>query len=457
MKIPLSILTGLILSCIIAFSQEITGQWHGMADINGTKLRITFNISKDGQNYSATMDSPDQGAKGIPVDSVIFDNPVIKIKISKIFFEYKGELKNNDLIEGTVVQGGMSIPLKLGRKEIEAPQKASVKRAQNPVEPYPYLSEDVKFRNEKENFSLAGTFTLPSGSRKFPAVILISGSGLQNRDEEIMGHKPFLVLSDYLTRKGIAVLRYDDRGCAGSEGDPLNATTADFATDAQSAIEYLKSRKEIDPKKIGIIGHSEGGIIAFMLAAKNKNIPFIVSMAGSAIKGDSILLQQRQAIFKASGMTDEQIAKDSDYMREAFQIAQNTSDKNELKIKLTEILEGSPLSNTVDILVGQFSSPWMRYFLSHDPSADIAKVKCAVLALNGDKDLQVISTPNLNTIKNVLNKNGNNKVTIKEYPALNHLFQSCQTGSPVEYEKIEETINPQVLHDIAEWILKTVK
>ena len=301
-----SILLISLLASISLSAQDIIGQWNGVLKVQGTQLRLVFNVTKTDNSISSTMDSPDQGANGIPTSTTSFENSILKITIANAKIEYEGRLGTDNIIVGTFKQGGQSFPMNLSKNKIE---KEKLARPQEPKKPYSYYSEDITFENKKAGISLSGTLTLPNKEGVFPVVILISGSGPQNRDEELLGHKPFLVLSDYLTKNGIAVLRYDDRGTALSKGDFKNATSADFAIDVESAIAYLKTRKEINKKKIGLIGHSEGGLIAPMVANKSKDISFIVLLAGPGLKGDEILLLQQKLIGKASGVKDEDLQK----------------------------------------------------------------------------------------------------------------------------------------------------
>jgi len=301
-------------------------------------------------------------------------------------------------------------------------------------------------------------------------VVLITGSGPQNRDEELMGHKPFLILSDYLTRNGIAVLRYDDRGMFSSKGNFAKSTTFDFATDVESAVNYLKTRKEIDPKHIGLIGHSEGGIIAPMVAVKSKDVRFIILMAGTGVQGSELLIRQQEAIGKASGIKDEDLKKTAEINKEAYKIICNTTDTTKLKSELTAFLKlkakevpasqmpkGMNEDELVKMEMIQLNSPWMLNFIRYNPEPMLEKVKCDVLAINGDKDLQVDSKINLPAIENALKKGGNKKFTIKELPGLNHLFQECTTGLPKEYAEIEQTISPTALETMANWIKEIIK
>jgi len=449
-----------------SFGQDITGQWNGVLKVQGTQLRLVFNVTKTDKDFSSTMDSPDQGAKGIPVTNTTFDNSKIKFEVANARIEYNGELKENEIV-GTFKQGGQEFPMNLSRKAIE---KEVVKRPQEPTKPYSYYSEDVTFENTKANISLSGTLTLPKKDGNFPVVILITGSGPQNRDEELLGHKPFLVISDYLTKNGIAVLRYDDRGVGQSKGDFKTATSADFATDVESAITFLKTRKEINKKKIGLVGHSEGGLIAPMVASKSKDVSFIVLLAGTGIQGDKLLLLQQELIAKANGVSETDIKKSIETNSKLFEMVVKSNDNMKLKTYLTnsinetlkndtsaEIPNGMTKDEFVSMQVNQISSPWMQYFMKFNPATTLEKVKCPVLAVNGEKDLQVPPKENLTAIKNALTKGGNKNVTTKEFLNLNHLFQECKTGAPGEYSTIEQTFSPTALEEIANWIKQQTK
>ncbi|WP_333599906.1 alpha/beta hydrolase family protein [Flavobacterium sp.] len=459
-------LTLLFLTTLTAFAQDITGDWNGALKVQGIQLRLVFHITKTDTGYTATMDSPDQGAKGIPVTTTTFVAPTVTLEIAAAHIVYTGDLKNNG-ISGIFKQGGMEFPMDLSRDAIG---EQTYKRPQEPKQPYPYYSEDITFTNPKANITLAGTLTLPKKEGVFPVVVLISGSGPQNRNEELLGHKPFLVLSDYLTKHGIAVLRYDDRGIAQSKGDFKTATTADFATDAESAIAYLKTRKEINPKKIGLMGHSEGGLVAPMVAARSKDVSFIVLLAGPGMRGDKLLLLQQELVAKASGATATEI-KDAKIMNGyCFDKVINSKDDATLKTDLTQYLtgilketpkeqkpEGITDEENVAMQVNQITNPWMLYFLRCNPATALEKVKCPVLAVNGAKDLQVPPKENIEGITKALLKSGNKKVTTRVFPNLNHLFQECTTGSPSEYVQIEQTISPIVLEEVTQWIVNRTK
>lgn len=458
----------LIISIITqnSYCQDITGQWNGILKVQGIQLRLVFNVTKSDNGYSSTMDSPDQGAKGIPVTNTTFENPKIKFEVTNAGIEYNGVLSGDEII-GTFKQGGQEFPMNLFRKTID---KEIVTRPQEPIKPYLYYSEDVVFENTKANVSLSGTLTLPKINGVFPVVILITGSGPQNRNEELLGHKPFLIISDYLTRNGIGVLRYDDRGIGQSTGDFKTATSADFATDVESAIAYLKTRIEIKKNKIGLIGHSEGGLIAPIVASKSKDVNFIVLLAGIGIQGDKLLLLQQELIAKANGVSAAEIEKTIQNNGEIFKMIKESNDNQKLKTDLTilinallknepntEIPNGITKEEFISEQVNQISSPWMQYFIKFNPATILENVKCAVLAVNGSKDLQVPPKENLTAITNALKKGGNKKVTTKVFPNLNHLFQECETGLPSEYGKIEQTFSPIVLRHITKWILNEVK
>jgi pimeloyl-ACP methyl ester carboxylesterase len=462
----ISILIITLLTSFTVTAQDITGKWNGALKIQGTQLRLAFNVTKSNDGYSATMDSPDQRVADIPVTNTTFENSKIKFEIANAGIVYIGELIDNEIV-GTFKQSDQEFPLNLSKKVIE---KEAPKRPQTPLKPYPYHSEEVTFQNTKANISLSGTLTLPTKEGNFPVVILITGSGPQTRDEEIFGHKAFLVLSDYLTKNGIAVLRYDDRGIGQSTGDFKSATSADFATDVESAIAYLKTRNEINKKKIGLIGHSEGGLIAPIVAAKSKDVAFIALLAGTGIQGDQILLLQQKLIAKASGASDEEVQKTEAENTKAYEIIKQATSIEQLKIDLTNYYkqafkekpnadkpDGMSDDEFINLLVEVYATPWMQYLMKYNPAPTLEKVKCPVLAINGAKDLQVPPKENLEGIKKAVTKGGNKKVTTIELPNLNHLFQECTTGSPDEYGTIEQTFSPTALTVVLNWIKTQTK
>ena len=402
---------------MMTFAQKVQsttallGSWSGKLDVGAMYLTIVLHLDQADGYVLVTMDSPDQGAKGIGTFKDYLSDDSLAIKVEYLGMTYRAKLKDGKL-DGTFAQNGMSFPLVLTRGDVAEP-----KRPQMPAQPYPYETEEVTFCNEADGATLAGTLTWPVGydksSKKKPVVVLlVSGSGPQNRDEELFSHKPFLVIADYLARQGIASLRYDDRATGKSVGGELkNATSLDFMRDASAGLDFLRQQKKFS--KVGLLGHSEGGLIAFLLGAR-KRTDFIVSLAGPGVKGDTLLAAQVNRILSLSGDPANMTVE---HYRQQQEVKEN---------------------------------PWLKWFVDYDPAADIKSTRCPVFALNGDRDCQVIASQNLNAIRQLLPKSKKNLV--KEYPGLNHLFQHCTTGFPTEYGQIEETISPEVLDDVAKWI-----
>lgn len=388
----------------------LLGSWSGKLKVGAMSLTLVLHLEQADGEVNITLDSPDQGAKGISASKEFLSDDSIAVKVEAIGMTYRARLKDGKL-DGMFAQNGVKIPLVLTKGAVEAK-----KRPQLPKPPYPYETEEVTFMNENDGATLAGTLTWPVGydkKQKPMVVLLVTGSGQQNRDEEVFEHKPFLVIADYLARQGIATLRYDDRATGKSVGgDVANGTTEDFSRDAAAGLDYLRSLKAFD--KVGLLGHSEGGAIAFILGAQNKT-DFIISLAGPGVKGDTLLAAQSNHILSLSGQPANMTVERYRQLEESQQL------------------------------------PWLRWFNDYDPSEDIRHTRCPVLALNGDRDCQVISSLNLTAIKQLLPLSKKNLV--KEYPGLNHLFQHCTTGLPTEYGIIEETISTDVLQDIALWIL----
>jgi len=374
--------------------------------------------------------------------------------------EYRGSLINDSLVEGKWTQAGMSYDLDIVKQE----KAFQLNRPQEPKPPFPYKEENVSMPSVTDEFMLGGTLTIPEGEGPFPGLILISGSGSQNRDEEIFGHKPFKVLADHLSRNGIAVLRYDDRGVGESGGNPLGATSADLAMDARSAFEYLLNRTEIDNSKIGIIGHSEGGLIAFKLASEYDDIAFIISMAGPGVKGRVILEEQTEYISRLNNMPEDEIQESMAINKMIYDIMEKEEnpEKGISEINLLvndfyterdvprqyidEIIKN--IANTINVS----SYPWLSYFVKSDPAGYFSGIDCPVLAINGDKDCQVMADKNITAIIKGLEDAGNTMVTGKVFKGLNHLFQHAETGLPNEYGQIEETMSTEVLEIMSDWI-----
>jgi pimeloyl-ACP methyl ester carboxylesterase len=461
MKIIFKAVVSIIILIGLAFSnaQEIEGSWTGA--IQG--MPIVFEISKINDDYTAKLQSPSQSKIFLPMDSIVVAGRNISLVLNAYKIKYKGQLEDGK-INGTFSQGGFTAPMVLEKK---AYVETKPNRPQEPKGPFPYVSEDIFFINHKaNNIQLAGTLSIPSDVKQPPVAIMITGSGGQNRDEEILGHKPFLVIADYLTKNGIAVLRFDDRGVGQSQGSQKDATSADFATDVQAAIDYLKTRDIIDRKKIGLIGHSEGGLIAAMVTANNKkDVAFFVSLAGTGVQGDEVLLTQIKKSAQLQGAPEKDLDFEMELMEQLFKkiVASKSLAQEELKKDLEVIIKNhtalapshlKPKYNQdfINLLSTQFSDPWMRYFLATDPSGWLEKITCPALILNGSLDYQVIAAVNLPGFKSAFAKARNNDTTLKEITGLNHLFQNAVTGGPEEYGQIEETFDPATLELIAAWI-----
>ncbi|HUI39234.1 MAG TPA: alpha/beta fold hydrolase [Candidatus Nitrosotalea sp.] len=433
---------------------DIDGGWLGTLDTGAFKLRIVFHIVNTADGLAGTMDSPDQNTKGIPLGSVTRKDSSLKIEIKSIGGGFEGTIsQDRNTIDGTWTQLGRSSPLVLTRMKGDSVPEP--RRPQNPTKPYPYREEDVSYENKEQlGVTLAATLTIPEGKGPFPAVLLICGSGPHDRDESLLGHKPFLVLSDYLTRHGILVLRADKRGTAKSTGDYKTATTADFATDAAAGLAYLRTRPEVNPKKIGLIGHSEGGAIAPLVAAQHPEVAFVVLMAGPGVRGDEILVAQGALIEAALGKSQEEVSKDSASERKLLDIVETEKDDATRDKKMREEMAGKVPDTQIDAAITQLTSPWFRYFLSYDPAPTLRSLKCPVLAINGEKDLQVPPKQNLPAIRKALETGHNKHFEIVEMPGLNHLFQTAKTGAPSEYASIEETMSPAAMQTISDWVLK---
>ena len=450
-------------------ASELVGSWLGTLEAMGQSLRIVFRFAQaeDG-TLTATLDSPDQGATGIAVSEVTVEGRSLALSVADVAGRFEGTVSTDgEKIEGEWQQGGLTIPLLLERTETEA---EPAPRPQNPEPPYPYLAEEVSYPNPDAGITLAGTLTLPEGEGPHPAVVLVSGSGPQDRDESVFGHRPFLVLADHLTRRGIAVLRYDDRGVGGSTGDFSDATSEDFASDALAGVAFLKGRAEIDAGRIGLVGHSEGGLIAPMAAASSADVAFIVMIAGPGLTGEEILYRQAALISRASGVPEPAIEQNRRVQEEMFAILRTVEDDaaaaDSLRAYLRATVESlseeqrAALGMTGDVAqlierqVRQLASPWFRYFLTHDPAPVLRRVRVPVLAINGELDLQVPAEANLEAIERALAAGGNPDYTVRMLAGLNHLLQPATTGSPTEYAGIEQTISPDALALIADWILE---
>ncbi|MBS1597698.1 MAG: alpha/beta hydrolase [Bacteroidetes bacterium] len=450
---------------------RLIGIWEGKIKV-GTEIRAIFHFERDSSgNILGGMDSPDQGAKNIPCSDIRLIGDSIFLKIPSLNGSYAGLLADSATINGRWKQG-MSFNLNL--KKVD--KVAGLNRPQNPQPPFPYSSQDIEYDNADRTMHYGATITIPQGKGPFPAVLLITGSGPQNRDEELMEHKPFAVLADYLTRRGVVVLRVDDRGVGKSNGNFSKSTTADFAVDAGNSLDYLKSRPEVNLKKIGLIGHSEGGMIAPMVAVKRKEIDFIILLAGPGEKISKLMEDQNAALYRSAGINEKAIQSFTPFFQKMITIINESNDVSSFDKKIkpvlnewrkneppahvlatTGIFNDSTQQIFIDAMNNTMFTPWFRYFIRFDPQIYLSQVHCKVLALNGEKDIQVASKPNLAAIKYALQKAGNKKYEIVEIPKLNHLFQTCKACTVTEYGQLEETISPVALNLVGDWIDKNVK
>ena len=448
-----------------SYGQTVGGTWYGILKLPKASVHLVFHITKNGETYSSKMDSPDQGADGLAADHTAFEDNNLTIDLGKYGIKYNGIFKpDSNIITGTFIQGSYKIPLNLSANPVtDTTHKLS--RPQDPKD-FPYKQEGVTFTNPKGSDQLAGTLTLPANRKASKIVILITGSGPQNRNEEFFDHRPFLVWSDWLTRNGIAVLRYDDRGVAQSTGNFQAATTADFAGDAEAAIRYIKSRPDLKGLSIGLMGHSEGGIIAPMIASNNKAVKFVVMLAGPGVSIAQLMEKQSEDQMRLSGAPDNIIKLNSATNAKLYAAAATYKQLSDTayKAKLDTILynefrnypPGSLGNNKLDDIVNsavtQLSSPWFRYFLTIDPADYLTKVICPVLAINGTLDMQVNCEANLAGIKKDLEKAGNKHHQEVALPDLNHLLQKAKTGAVSEYGQIDETVDPIALQKVTAWI-----
>ena len=434
----------------------VEGLWQGAVETHGMRLRFQLHISHDTEgSLIAALDSLDQGVTGLPANHVTLKSPVFHFEIPSVAGVYEGTLNaTRNAISGKWSQTSAdNLPLNFVRSD----QALELRRPQTPVRPFPYAEEEVTFGGGAEGIVLAGTLTLPKGEGPFPAALLIAGSGPQDRDESLANHRPFLLIADALTRKGIAVLRYDKRGVGKSTGNPDAATTMDLAADAQAALTFLKSHKGIDGSRIGLIGHSEGAIIAPYLAAHSKDVKWLVLLAAPATTGEQTLLNQSELIGRAGGLSDEQLEPSLAFDQAAYALVRKEKDPNALAEKLVALVKESGLDAALppaalETQLRMLASPWFRFFLDYDPLPNLKALGCPVLALYGQKDLQVAPKANLPLLQKALHDSMNTQTETRELPELNHLFQHAYTGTPAEYAAIEETFSPEALGLIVDWV-----
>ena len=448
-----------------AAQATIEGTWLGTLTVQGVKLRLALKVSRTSDGtLTAKLDSIDQGAKDLPVDEIVQEGQTLRFTARRIGLTYNGTLEAaGRVIRGEMKQGGATLPLNFERVD----GVPSLSRRQDPVKPYAYSEEEVRYRNAKDGVELAGTLTLPRGEGPHPAVVLITGSGAQDRDETIAGHRPFLVLADYLTRRGIAVLRSDDRGVGGSAAGAPHDTTETFAGDVLAGVALIKSRKDIDRSRIGVIGHSEGAVIAAIAATRSRDIAYVVMLAGMGQTGEEVIigqtaLMQRKLEISAPAMDATRIS-----LQRMFAVLRSETDAAAAVARMKQVVddqaatlpeparqEFESVRKTLSAQLRMYTTAWFRYFIDYDPALHLRALKVPLLAVTGELDLQAPARENLARIEKAVRSSGNRRVTVREMPGLNHLMQTASTGLPAEYAAIEETIAPQVLELIAEWVKK---
>lgn len=433
----------------------IEGVWQSALETHGMRLRLQLHVSHDTEKQLvAALDSLDQGVSGLPANRVRLKENSFHFEVPVVDGVFEGKLEaDKNTLKGNWSQTGAEQVLEFQRSD----EPLAVRRPQNPVKPFPYREELVSFANSAAKVELAGTLTLPKGTGPFPAVILIAGSGPHDRDEELAGHRPFLIIADVLTREGIAVLRYDKRGIGGSTGSVDRSTTLDFAGDTQAAIAYLKSRKEIDARKIGLLGHSEGAMIAPYVANHSQDVAWLVLLAAPATLGEETLINQSSLIGQVGGLSEPQLLASLTFDREAYDLVRKEKVPAEAGERLKSLLKESGLDAAMppaalETQLRMLTSPWFRFFLDYDPVPVLQALKTPTLALYGQKDLQVPPKFNVTTFKKALEAAGNKDYEVKELPELNHLFQHAYSGSPAEYSAIEETFSPDALQILSDWI-----
>ncbi|MDN3687367.1 alpha/beta hydrolase family protein [Cyclobacterium jeungdonense] len=447
-----------VASGLFAQNQKISGSWRGELDLGIQKLPLVFHFQAQGDAWEGTLDSPQQNATGIPISEIRFEDPMLFLRIDTIGASYEAIL-SGEILQGTFKQAGMELPLSFRPQKGEDTQ--TFKRPQTPQGPFSYDIVHTGFLNQAENILLRGTLTLPTGTGPFPGVILVSGSGPQNRNGEVFSHQPLWVLADYLTRKGIAVLRYDDRGVGESEGVFKQATTRDLMTDAWAALRKLKTIPKVDTLRLGVIGHSEGGLIAWMMAAEqSKDLSFIAALAPPVVPIDELMAQQTYDLVMASGASEELALEQMQTNRKLYQVIKNASDQAEAKAQLTPLLDTLFLSTNPDTsalaaerkrLYEQYApltSPWFFHFIKIEPEAFIRTIQIPAWVAFGKKDRQVSAAIN----RQALEAMDKASFDIHSFENLNHLFQSAPTGAVSEYGEIEETMNEPMLDKLATWI-----
>jgi pimeloyl-ACP methyl ester carboxylesterase len=438
-----------------AAAPSLVGDWQGALSVGGTDIPLIVHLRQqpDGR-YTGTLDSPKQQAYGLPITSISQRADSVTLQLTAPAARFVSRLSaDGQQLDGAWQQGGQAAPLRLTRQA--AGSVSSGRRPQTPQPPFPYRSQDVSFANAGANIKLGGTLTIPPGKGPFPALIMVTGSGAQDRDETILGHKPFLVLADYLTHRGYVVLRYDDRGVGQSGGDRTNYTTADGVTDAQAALAYLRQRPEVRAGQVGLLGHSEGAMVGLLAATQASPPDFLISLAGPAVRGVEMMVRQNEDLGRAAGLPAEQLTATKALNQQIYLTVLQTPDNQQAQAQVVALFRQAGLNaaQAQQQAVG-LTTAWYRQLLAFDPQPLLPKVKCPVLALNGSKDLQVAASQNLPALEKGIRSGGNADVTAQELPGLNHLFQTAPTGQPQEYGQLEETFAPSALAVIGDWLAR---
>jgi len=443
-----------------ARDDDPTGRWEGAIETPGGKLGVGVDLERSASGWSGTIDIPAQGAAGLPLADVAVEGDRVRFRIAGVpgAPTFDGTLGEGE-IRGTFRQGAAELPFRLGREPVLAgvALPAAPARPQEPAPPFPYRAEEVVYEGEG-GVRLAGTVTVPPGEGPFPAVVLLTGSGAQDRDQTILGHRPFAVIADRLGRSGVAVLRADDRGVGGSAGDLARAELDDLAADALAGVRLLAGRPEVAAGRVGLLGHSEGGAVAALAAARSPEVAFLVLLAAPGVPGAEITARQVELLSRAAGVGEEAVAEQVALNRELTRALAGEMSDAELREKVREVVDrqrelgGQVAPEHVEALVEATSSPAMRAFLRFDPAEALARVRVPVLAVAGSLDLQVDPAQNLPAIERALARAGNDRVTVRTFEGLNHLLQPAESGLPTEYERIETTISPEVLDLLVRWI-----
>lgn len=442
----------LVLLSSCSKAQSFDGSWKGEVEVASSKLLLVFNLEKNGDAWKGTLESPMQTSQKFPITSIKIERDSIWIAVNSIKLAYVGFLdRDRDVMKGVMKQGNFESALLLVRSENE---QSGITRQQDVFPPYPYEEQEVEITNVKGNSRLTGTLTYPKGKENVPAIVLVNGSGQQNRDSEIFGHRPFKVLADHLTRNGFAVLRYDDRGIGGSKGEVNRATTIDFASDADAAVTLLKNQHAVGISSIGIVGHSEGGLIAAIVASENKNVRYIAMLSGPILRGDSLLILQSYALGKIGGLSEAQLFANKQKNRRIYDILMQDKTPAQIKTAVEQELVrqngGHAFSSEETAAVSPMLIPWFRTFLKLDPAYYLKRTAIPIFAAFGGKDIQVPANENIYALERLRLKT--TAVTIKDYPNLNHLYQDAKTGSVDEYFDNPETLNINMMDDLTTWL-----